>query len=264
MDLKSAFYDRKVLRTGTDLNVRKLIVLAFDALDFNMVRRFRCDNLKQLECGQTDLSDFEMERTVVLWASFLTGRNMESEIPIETQWTYRLKTEDTFLSFFETYKAIDLPAFSMKETNHAKERELMKLYFEKEAGVEEYDSLVWKNHEENKADFFHSLGVFDLVVGYFDLADAIGHLSFGLSDKMEEVYMELETIVRETKSSFTECLLVISDHGMKRLGRYGDHSRNGFYSANRRLGLNLPRPTDFHGLIRKIVSSGEDLGSRVS
>lgn len=231
-----------------------LIILALDALDLGMVKRFNCKNLMQLEYGQTDISEFELPRTVVLWASFLTGRNMEAEIPVKTQWEFKLKPEETFLPFFETYMAIDVPAFSLKGENHAEERRLLKAYFDDEATIEEYDETVWKNHMENKKEFFSSLGKFNLVMGYFDLADAIGHLSFGIHDKMKEVYVELEGLTREVKSSTDDFVLVISDHGMKPVGRYGDHSKNGFYSANRRLGLNLPRITDFYELIKRMAS----------
>jgi len=233
-----------------------MIILALDALDLNMVTKYKCKNLMQNEYGQTSLAEFELERTVVLWASFLTGKNMEPEIPVKTQWEFKLRPEQTFLPLFKTHLAIDVPAFSLKEKNHAEERRLLKKYFDEEANVEEYDPVVWENHEENKKDFFGSLGQYDVVMGYFDLADAIGHLSFGLPEKMEKVYIELEQMAQEVKTRSDDLILVISDHGMKPVGRYGDHSRNGFYSANRTLGLNLPKITDFYNIIRA-VAKGE-------
>ena len=226
--------------------------MALDALDFEMVKKFDCKNLMQLEYGKTDISEFKLARTVVLWASFLSGKNMEARIPVETQWEFKLSHEETFFKFFDNYAAIDVPAFSLKDKNHAEERRLLKGYFDDEATVEEYDSAVWKNHEENKKDFFNAHGRFDLVMGYFDLADAIGHLSFGIPEKMKTVYHELEKIAEEVKSSFEDLVLIISDHGMKAVGRYGDHSRNGFYSTNTRLRLNSPKITDFYNLIRRI------------
>ena len=194
-----------------------MIILALDALDISMVKRYNCKSLMQLEYGQTDISEFKLARTVVLWASFLTGKNMEAEIPVKTQWEFKLKPEETFFPFFETYRAIDVPAFSLKGESHAEERRLLKAYFEDEATVEEYDEVVWRNHEE----------------------------------KMETVYRELERIARDVKSSVNDFILVISDHGMRPVGRYGDHSKNGFYSANMRIGLNLPKITSFYDVIRR-------------
>lgn len=222
-----------------------------------MVKKFNCRNLMQLECGQTDISEFKLARTVVLWASFLSGRNMEEEIPVKTQWEFKLSLGETFFRFFGSYFAVDVPAFSLKDRNHAEERRLLKAYFEDEATVEEYDAVVWRNHEGNKRDFFDVLGRFDLVMGYFDLADAVGHLSFGIVEKMEAVYEELEGLAGEVKSSVDDFVLIISDHGMKAVGRYGDHSRNGFYSTNRKLELNLPKITDFYNLIGRMAVQDE-------
>lgn len=225
-----------------------MIILALDALDLDLIQKFECKNLMQIECGQTDISNFNLERTVVLWASFLTGRNMESKIPIRSQWEFKLDPKETFLIFFNRYRAIDVPAFSFKQS-HAEERKFLKKYFNDKGSIGEYDAVVWKNHEENKKEFFNSLGKFDLVMGYFNLADAIGHLSFGVSRKMTDVYCELEELAKEVKGS-DDFILVISDHGMKAVGRFGDHTKNGFYSANRKLALNLPKITDFYNLMR--------------
>jgi len=226
-----------------------LIILALDALDLNMVKKFNCKNLMQQEHGQTNLSNFNLKRTVVLWASFLTGKNMEAKIPVKTQWEFKLSTQETFLKFFETFNAIDVPAYSHKKS-HEEERRLLKAYFNDEATVEEFDAIVWKIHEENKKDFFDSLEKFNLTMGYFNLADSIGHLSFGIHQKMKDTYEELDSLAKEVKKSSEDFILTISDHGMKALGRYGDHSDKGFYSINKKLGLNFPKITDFYNLIR--------------
>ena len=229
-----------------------MIILALDALDSHCVQKFDCKNLMQKEYGQTSLKGFSQERTVVLWASFLTGRNMEKAIPIKTQWEFKLKPKDTFLSFFKNYLALDMPAFSLKQENHRRERDLLKRYFDDEASIEEYDDVVWKNHEENKRENFSYLGKFELLIGYFNLADAIGHLSFGVPQKMEVVYRELDSLAKDVKSSVDDRILIVSDHGMKAIGRYGDHTKNGFYSLNWRLGLNMPRITQFYSVIRRL------------
>jgi hypothetical protein len=231
-----------------------MIILALDALDLDQVKKFNCKNLMQKEYGQTDLSNFNQERTIVLWASFLTGKNMEKEIPLKTQWEFQVPIEQTFLKFFKTHKVIDLPAFSYKQKNHAEERKLLKAYFEDKATVEEYDEVIWKNHRENKKEFLNAVGKFDVVIGYFNLADAIGHLSFGITEKMAEVYRELDEVAGKVKD-LDNFVLVISDHGMKAVGRYGDHSRNGFYSLNKELGLDFPKITSFYDLIRKVIEN---------
>lgn len=228
-----------------------MIILALDALDLEQVKKYNCKHLLQKEYGKTDLSDFKQPRTVVLWSSFLTGKNMESQIPVKTQWEFRVKPEQTFLKYFEKYKTIDVPAFSHKPS-HVNERELLKGYFEEKATVEEFDEIVWKIHEENKKEFFEAISKFDLLMGYFNLADSIGHLSFGITEKMAKVYQELEQLAEKIKDA-DDSVLIISDHGMKAIGRYGDHNRNGFYSFNHKMGLNLPKITSFHDLIRRHI-----------
>ena len=228
-----------------------VIILALDALDLDQVQKYNCKNLMQKEYGQTNISNFKQARTTVLWASFLTGKNMEAQIPLKTQWEFKVSPEQTFLKFFEKYKTIDVPTFSHK-ASHTEERELLKGYFEEKATVDEFDRLVWKIHDENKREFLAAVGKFDLLMGYFNLADSIGHLSFGITEKMAEVYRELDNLAQRVKEA-DDHILIISDHGMEAVGRFGDHSRHGFYSFNHELGLNLPRITRFHDLIRRIA-----------
>jgi predicted AlkP superfamily pyrophosphatase or phosphodiesterase len=228
-----------------------MIILALDALDLQQVKKYNCKHLMQKEYGKTDLSDFTQPRTVVLWSSFLTGKNTEPQIPLKTQWEFKVKPEQTFLKYFKTYKTIDVPAFSHKPS-HVKERELLKGFFEETATVEEFDEIVWKIHEENKKEFFEAVGKFDLLMGYFNLADSIGHLSFGITEKMAKVYQELEQLAKKIKDA-DDSILIISDHGMKAVGRFGDHNRNGFYSFNHKVGLNMPEVTSFYDLIRRDV-----------
>lgn len=226
-----------------------MIILGLDALDKKMVEKFKCKNLMQLEYGKTDISDFKLPRTIVLWSSFLAGKNMEKKIPVKEQWKFNLKESETFFRFFNSYKAIDVPGFSHKQKLHEGERKLLKGFFHDENSLEDYDDIVWKIHKENKSEFFDSLGKFDIIMGYFNLADSIGHLSFGNEKKMKGVYDELESIVGgiEKNNIFT---LIISDHGMKAVGKYGDHTKYGFYSCNQKLNLKKPKITDFFNLIK--------------
>ncbi len=231
-----------------------MIILAFDALDLNLVKKFNCKNLMQVEFGKTDISEFQLERTVVLWASFLTGKNMEKKIPVKGQWNFKLKKEETFFKFFKSFKAIDVPAFSYKQENHTLERKLLKGYFENRNTIEDYDKIIWKNHEENKREFFENLGKFECLMSYFNLADAIGHLSFGITKKMKKVYKELDKIAKQSKN-YDDFILIISDHGMKAVGRYGDHSKNGFYSFNKKNGFGILKITDFFKIIEDEIKN---------
>ncbi len=237
-----------------------MIILALDALDIYPVRRYDCKALQQLRYGQVNVSEYKILRTVALWASFLTGDKIDEEIPFdkEIQWLFQLTPDQTFLHLFNSYKMIDVPCFSFKQRKHAKERQLMREAFADEVYIDDFESTVWGHHDENKKELFQSLGHFDLVMGYFDLVDAVGHLSCGVSRKMKEVYRELDSIAKEVKSSFDDVVLIVSDHGMRSVGRYGEHYGYGFFSTNYRSQMHLPRITDFrkeitriHNLIRR-------------
>lgn len=177
---------------------------------------------------------------------------MENEIPIEGQWQFQLEEEETFLRFFDSHHTIDLPAMSYKQRNHQKERKLLEGYFDDNATVQEYDQRVWENHRENKEEFLGQLGEHQLLIGYFNLADAIGHLSFGVYTKMKKVYQELNQLAEKTLQNSDDLTLIISDHGMKKVGRFGDHTQHGYYSTNTALDLGQPKITDFHSIIKGV------------
>ncbi len=83
-------------------------------------------------------------------------------------------------------------------------------------------------------------------MGYFSLADVIGHLNFGNRSLMKMIYRDLDEIASKIKTPY----LVLSDHGMKALGFFGDHSNYGYWSTSTRE-LGTPRITDFAKLILK-------------
>lgn len=229
----------------------KTIILGFDALDCKCVEKFNCRNLMQKEYGETNISDFEMEKTVVLWASFLTGKNMENVIK-DDLWGFTLKPEETFFKGFESFAALDVPAFTLKQDNHKMERKFLAGFFKGKNSVDDYDEIVWKNHEENKAEFLRLLneGKKEILMGYFDLADAIGHLSFGDDKKMKRVYKELDELAMlVAKRCKGAAILIVSDHGMKAIGAFGDHRKGGFYSLSEKAGLKSPKLTSFFSRI---------------
>jgi hypothetical protein len=226
-----------------------IVILGFDALDLSLVKKFDCKELMQLEFGQTDVSNFNFQKTVVLWASFLTGKNMENVVKGDL-WSFKLPQDQTLFSMFDRFSAIDIPAFTYKQDNHARERKLLAGFFNEKNTIEEYDAVVWKNHMENKSDFFDDLKAeSEIAMGYFDIADSIGHLSFGIEGKIREVYEELDGIAEFVRKNHKATVLIISDHGMKAVGRFGDHTKNGFYSFNKKVGLKLPKITEFRNII---------------
>lgn len=231
-----------------------IVILALDGLEYDYVKEFNCKNLMQISYGKTNISEFSEPRTVVIWSSFLVGKNLEKRILTlgkKNLWNFKLKPEETFLSRFKKWKAIDVPGFTYKTENHRKERELLKGYFEGKNKIEDYDKIVFDHHGENKKEFFDALEKeYEIVLGYFNLADAIGHLSFGIKSKMKLIYEELNEIAKKVGRT-ADTLLIISDHGMKAVGRFGDHSDHGFWSLSFTSELKTPNIIKF----RKIIES---------
>ena len=232
-----------------------MIILAIDALEYTLVEEFNCTNLKQKFYGKTDIREFSQPRTMVLWSSFMTGRNMEKEILAvgdKEMWNTRIDLKDTFFSRFGDPKIIDLPGFNYAREQHERERMLLKNYFDVKTEEEKnkirtaYNSLAFEHHRKVKQDFSASLKAgHDFLLGYFSVADVVGHLNFGNRAMMKMIYKDLDEIAGTVKDSY----IVLSDHGMEKIGIFGDHSGYGFWSTDYK-DLGNPKITDFAGMIK--------------
>lgn len=232
-----------------------MIVFAIDALEYTLVEEFNCTNLKQKFYGKTNIKEFSEPRTMVLWSSFMTGKNMEKEIVArgdKEMWNTRIELKDTFFHRFKNPKIIDLPGFNYVKEQHEQERVLLKNYFDAKSDDEKnkirtaYNNLAFKHHRRVKKEFSEALNSKnDFVLGYFSVADVIGHLNFGNRTMMKMIYKDMDEIAGTIGKTF----IVLSDHGMERVGIFGDHSNYGFWSTDFK-DLGNPRITDFAGMIK--------------
>jgi hypothetical protein len=229
-----------------------MIILGLDGLDYDYVVGFGCKALMQKSFGRTDISEFAEPRTVVLWSSFLAGKNLERRVLQGDLWSFRLEPAETFFKS-RRWRAIDVPGLTYEVQMHQKERAALKAFFDKRCTIEAYDEVVFKNHQTVKERFFTEMGAdYDILMSYFSLADAIGHLSFGIRPKMRLVYIELDQIAKKAAKA-TDVLLIISDHGMKAVGRFGDHSDRGFWSFNFETELGNLQITQFRRIIEGLI-----------
>lgn len=234
-----------------------ITVLAIDALEYTLVEKFDCNNLKQKYYGKTNISEFSEPRTMVLWSSFMTGKNMEKEILAKgdkDMWNTRLDIKDTFFDQFENPKIIDLPGFSYITDQHDQERKLLKEFFDAQSEEEkgqvrvDYNNLSFEHHRKIKEEFIDVLEAdHDFILGYFSVADVIGHLNFGNRTMMKMIYKDLDEIAGSMKNQF----IVLSDHGMEQIGIFGDHSNYGFWSTDFK-DLGNPGITDFAEIIKEM------------
>jgi len=237
-----------------------IVVLAIDALEYKLADEFNCRNLKQEFYGKTDISEYSQPRTMVLWSSFMTGKNKEKEVLADGKkemWDKKWDIKETFFSFFKNPAVIDLPGFGYDLEAHEKSRRLLKEYFEAETEEEKekikkkHNNQAFEHHKKIKEDFFKALDEgHDFVLGYFSVADVIGHLNFGNKIMMRMIYKELDEIAGKVKAK-CDRLIILSDHGMYAIGEYGDHSNYGFWSTNFKE-LKKPKITDFYNIIKDI------------
>jgi hypothetical protein len=234
-----------------------IVVLAIDALEYNLVEKFNCKNLRQEYYGKTDISEFSQPRTMVLWSSFITGENKEKEVLKEgnkEMWNKKWKLEETFFSHFKNPVILDLPGYSYNLKVHEKSRILLKKFFEtkdkKEEIRREYNKDALEHHKKIKDKFMKVLREnHDFILGYFSVIDVIGHLNFGNNLMMKMLYKEMDDIAAEIRKIPNINLVVLSDHGMKAIGYFGDHSNYGFWSTNFKVDLKTPKITNFKKLI---------------
>lgn len=230
-----------------------MIVFAIDALEYTLVEEFNCSNLKQKFYGKTNIKEFSQPRTMVLWSSFMTGKNMEKEIlAYKDMWNTKIDLKDTFFNRFKNPKIIDLPGFNYIKEQHEQERMLLKQYFDAKNDDEKikirttYNNLAFEHHRRVKKEFSDALnGHHDFVLGYFSVADVIGHLNFGNRTMMKMIYKDLDEIAGNIEESY----IVLSDHGMEKVGIFGDHSNYGFWSTDFE-DIGSPRITDFVRIIK--------------
>jgi len=237
-----------------------ITIFAIDALEFKLVEEFDTEHLKQKYYGKTNISEFSEPRTMVLWSSFMTGQNREKEILAKgdkEMWHTKWPIKETFFSSFNKPKIIDLPGFNYNVEQHGKQRKLLVQFFNEEEEVdkervrEKYNQLAFDHHRKIKEEFLKALDQdHDFLLGYFGLADLVGHLSFGNQTLMKMIYKDLNEIGAEVKKKSDETI-VLSDHGMKGQGIFGDHSEYGFWSTNFK-DLKIPKITDFAKIISEL------------
>lgn len=145
---------------------------------------------------------------------------------------------------------INIPSYNRSEWPTISPQFTMKEMVEGEVPYSDYWDDVWNCFEKTKAELLNNLDK-DLVMAWFKAADSVGHFWRTNTDKMEEAYVTLNDFTAKIKERFDGWILIIADHGMKPLGRFGDHTNlnYGYYSSSHKLGLNNPRLTDFYEII---------------
>jgi len=62
---------------GDSFNLRRICIIALDALEYDLVEESGLESIKQLEYGKIDISIFRDLATPIIWASFVSGKPPE-------------------------------------------------------------------------------------------------------------------------------------------------------------------------------------------
>lgn len=161
----------------------------------------------------------------------------------------------TIFDFADDSMGINIPSFNKKRSKETS----MKDRIEGKISDSEFQEGVWSCFEKTEEELLENLDK-DLIMAWFGPADWIGHVYRGNIEVMEETYSVLNRLAGTVKDRFDGLVLIVSDHGMKRLGDYGDHTdmNYGFYSSSIEMGLENPKITDFYEIIKEVLSGDLD------
>jgi len=117
-----------------------------------------------------------------------------------------------------------------------------------------FEERVREIFDEEVKTLFDALGGdWRLLMIHFHITDLFGHAFWG-TEKLATLYEEMDLLTKRVKARLREddLLLIISDHGMSRLG----HTKKGFYSFNVKIGLVDPDIKDFFNIVTGLLIDG--------
>jgi len=115
----------------------------------------------------------------------------------------------------------------------------------------EYEARIREIFDREVEELFDAMEEeWKLLMIHLHITDLLGHIYWG-TERLAVLYEEMDQLTKRVMEGLQndDLLIIISDHGMGRLG----HSKYGFYSLNWRLGLKNPDITDFFGIIKTLT-----------
>ncbi len=262
----------------------KVLILALDALEYDLVKKYKLKNIMQKEYGKVRVpldKKVKVPYTQTVWASFITGLPPEKHGIVS-----RIKYKSPLIEFgrkyirsqklgkvvrsvgfkatkidksvtknfdniFDNKKsiAISIPTYNENPRNK-KLGKMVHGALGKDAVYKKSDveKKIWELYRERKKLFFNKIKQdWNLLMIHIFAPDLIQHLLFMKPDRIKKMYLEMEDLVKQTKKKMPkDCLLlIVSDHGQK----MGIHTNHGFYSSNMKLGLKNPDIKGFKKII---------------
>jgi len=232
----------------------KIIILAFDGLDYRLASKF--ETLSQKECGLIDLKGIPL-LTPIVWASFITGlpphKHGVTADKVRELGAKKVRIKSEVKTIFDLPKSFPLwvPSINPHPTYWSKEfTSLLIEILKREQNWKEklriYEKKLLDVFYSQTKEFIQFLNKdFNLLMAHFNLLDALG-------DALREVNKMIHYTVLTSHfiSNLKEKLkgryfmLIASDHGVA-------HQPYAFWSSNIPLNLKNPKITDFYRIILK-------------
>ena len=216
----------------------RLLILALDGLEHDLVARWRLRGLLQSEWGRTDLSLIRANSpypcTPEIWATFLSGR-------------FARRVEhpgSTFLALADRWAVLGLPGLVRDIwPDHRALVDLLGAVLDGRSGTGGFVGACRLHALRRMAQAIRTARARrpDLLIAYWPEPDLLGHLLLKDEGAMRWAYGMVERIVARVKGALRpDYTLVISDHGMAPASsgpKVGEHTWHGFWSLDPPLGL---------------------------
>jgi len=148
--------------------------------------------------------------------------------------------------------ALNVPGYSpMDEINLRIRRGMVKAIENKYYRIHQ-ELLLKKVYEQRKLQLLEYITKnWEILMQYFQILDAVQHMFYSQISKIYEYYVDMDKFVGKIKQEIDNntLFLIVSDHGQKK----GIHTKHGFYSLNKPLGLKNPKLIDFRWIIEEIL-----------
>ena len=276
----------------------RVLILAYDGLDHDLVDTLSLRNILQREHGKVDVpivGGIDDPSTPIVWTSFITGEPPEVHgVDMPQMWDNEFDGLRSFVrrhrgihnilkrfkvghkvreatgsrssfpsrknikvdTFFEVVKpsiALGVPVYNknLEETypigdvmRARQDPEYLPVFEERVRGI--FD-------EEVEALFDAIDGEWRLLMVHLHITDLFGHAFWG-TEKVATLYEEMDLLTKRVKAKLREddLVLIVSDHGMSKLG----HTKKGFYSFNVKIGLVDPDIKDFFNIVTGLLADG--------
>ena len=182
---------------------------------------------------------------------FKLGYRVRGNMGIEPKFPSRKNIKcDTLFDIIKPSKPLGIPVYNKDLYNTYPVGDVFKAIQDPNFR-REYETKIRQKFSREVEELFEALEEeWKLLMIHLHITDLLGHVYWG-TERLALLYEEMDLLTKRVKERLQpdDLLLIISDHGLDRLG----HTKYGFYSLNRRLGLKNPDITDFFGIIKTLT-----------